>query len=145
MSPLVRPTRLAQASARDSPLFSPAESLQLPGQISQHTSGMCLFSSHEPVALSQVVPGDFLHNLLMHKEQRLETLHCCWQSVLWRSGELWENVWDTLSFLPMLWPSGYSIPGKEREFGGIAGSLSWEDEGAQGRGSQAWFPVPIHS
>lgn len=52
---------------------------------------------------------------------------------------------DTFSFLPKLWLQGCSAPGKERESGGIAGSVSWEDCRAQGSGAEAQPPVPIHS
>lgn len=51
------------------PLLSPVESLQPPGKISLHMSGMCFFSSREPVALNQAVPRDFLNNLLNKNQQ----------------------------------------------------------------------------
>ena len=108
-------------------------------------SGMCLLSSQELVALNQPVPGDFLHNLLTNKEQQLENTPLRFKKRFVRSRELRGIVCDTLSFLLMLWLSDCSIPGKERGFGGTAGPLSREDYRAQGRGSQAQFPVPIHS
>ena len=131
MSQLARPT-----SVWSCPLLSPVESLQPPNNISQHMPDMCLFSSHEPVALSQAVPGDFLRNLLMNKEQWLKMLHSCLRSVLWEVGSLGGCVWY---FLPKLWFSGCFVPGKEGDFGGIAESLSREDHDTQG--SRPWGPV----
>ena len=132
-TPISRPCPMSQLASPTSvwscPLLSPVESLQPPSNISQRMPAMCLFSSHEPAALSQAVPGDFLSNLLMNKEQQLKMLHSCLRSVLWEVGSLGGCVW---CFLPKLWLSGCSVPGKEGDFGGIAESLSREDHDTQG-------------